>query len=71
MKLNRNTTTNGNNCDCDEDNSCGCSYPNNVDEQSFDFSPYHNLHDNKNNHQHDYKVCSCDDKGDCECLDEQ
>lgn len=65
---------NKNECDCDEDNNCGCTYPNNVEESAcgciddacgcIQFDPY------INQYYHDDSICFCDTKGECECLEE-
>lgn len=71
----KNPIINYNECDCDEDNTCGCSYPNNVsdfahecsrDEQCgcIKFDPH--MHQ----YYHDDSICFCDTKGDCDCEEE-
>ncbi len=62
----------GNECDCDEDNKCGCSYPNNVEEFACGCTIEDNCScikfDKENqSHYHDETVCSCSSKGECDC----
>ena len=68
---NRHNIDNGNCCDCDEDNSCGCSYPNNMT-----FPCGCTIEDNcgcikydekTKKYYHDDSVCQCNTKGDCDC----
>lgn len=67
---------NENECDCDEDNNCGCTYPNNVEEYDCGciqdeeckcilFDPH------INQYYHDDSVCFCNIKGNCDCQEKQ
>ena len=64
---------NENECDCDEDNKCGCSYPNNVnkfacgcDEHDSDCECLKT--DNKTQHHIiEESICICDTNADCSC----
>ena len=68
---NRHDINNGNHCDCDEDNTCGCSYPNNI---AFpcgctieDNCGCIKLDEKTGKYYHDDSVCHCNTKGDCNC----
>lgn len=55
-------------CDCDDDNKCGCTYPNNVD-CPCGCTPKHNCgcikEDGKGGYYHDASVCTCGSE--CPC----
>ncbi|MCQ2740530.1 MAG: hypothetical protein MJ210_00200 [Alphaproteobacteria bacterium] len=57
MTITRNTVQDTNECDCDEDNNCGCSFPNNT----------HHAEPTK---LEDGDICQCDTKGDGACHEE-
>lgn len=59
-------------CDCDEDNKCGCTYPNNVREFACGCTPEENcgcikFDTESKQYYHDESVCSCTSKGECNC----
>ncbi len=62
-----------NECDCDEDNKCGCSYPNNIDKSACNCDENTNICDcasfdnDKNIIATTESICYCDPKGDCSC----
>ena len=62
-----------NECDCDEDNKCGCSYPNNIDKSACDCNENTNIcdcanfGDTKETSKAKESVCLCDTQGDCSC----
>lgn len=49
---------NKNECDCDEDNNCGCSYPNNINNSDFE---------QKINNKPTETICICDINAECSC----
>ncbi len=56
-----------NSCDCDEDNSCGCSYPNNMQGNACNCTPEHNCgcikyDEATKQYYHDESVCTCNKK---------
>ena len=51
-------TKNSNECDCDEDNNCGCSYPNNLNKPDFE---------EEINNKTNETICICDANADCTC----
>lgn len=53
-----------NECDCDEDNNCGCSYPNNVDKFAYQSDEKDSSAQNKINKE---SICICDTNADCSC----
>lgn len=61
-------------CDCDEDNKCGCSFPNNVNEFACceDDQNCGCIKFDTHMHQyyHDDSICFCSTKGDCDCSKE-
>ncbi|MBR2922039.1 MAG: hypothetical protein IKC10_01825 [Alphaproteobacteria bacterium] len=64
---------NSNECDCDEDNKCGCSYPNNVnssacgcDENDNNCSCLKTDKETKN-YIIEESICLCDSNADCSC----
>lgn len=62
-----------NECDCDEDNNCGCSYPNNIDKSACVCDENNNICDCTNfdiqdtHPQTKESICVCDTQGDCSC----
>ena len=69
MKATRIKIADANFCDCDEDNNCGCSYPNNTGKASCQYA--NRYAESCRRDEHHYDVCSCDDQGDCDCDDDQ
>ncbi|MBQ9235057.1 MAG: hypothetical protein IJ184_01140 [Alphaproteobacteria bacterium] len=65
------TIDNNNFCDCDEDNKCGCSYPNNTGIYSCQYANLHNIECASDvyldPHSLHYDICNCSEKGGCEC----
>ena len=63
-----------NDCDCDEDNNCGCSYPNNVNKSAYGYDENNSLCDNFNHKKQtpstlgNDSICICDTHADCSCV---
>ena len=73
--MTRDFIRNENDCVCDEDNNCGCTYPNNVNESDCECTDDENcgcIRFDTHMHQyyHDDSICFCDTKGDCDCIKE-
>jgi len=69
MKIRHEHTADANFCDCDEDNNCGCSYPNNTGKSSCQYA--NRYADSCRKDEQQYDVCSCDNQGDCDCENNQ
>lgn len=72
QKKYKNTIIDRNECDCDEDNKCGCSYPNNVEEFACGCTQEQNcgcikFDTHMHQYYHDDTICFCNTKGDCDC----
>ncbi len=70
--MTENFIRNENECDCDEDNRCGCTYPNNVEQYACGCTIENNcgcikFDEEKQQYYHDESVCHCSSHGDCHC----